>query len=65
MIAKDFERLKEFSSRVKYHVEVEISEYFINKKVRELNNYAPKLKNYEETFKSLEYLKDLDFDLIG
>ena len=64
MIVRDFERLKEFSARVKYLVEVEVSEYFINKKVRELINYGPTIKNHEKTFKSLEYLKDINFDLI-
>jgi hypothetical protein len=41
MVARDYDRLKEFAAKVKRHVEVEVSEYFINKRARELIAEVP------------------------
>ena len=64
-VARDYDRLKGFAAKVKRHVEVEVSEYFINKRVRELIAEVNLLRGYEETFKSLEYLTALDLGMIS
>ena len=65
MVARDYDRLKEFATKVKRHVEVEVSEYFINKRARQLIAEVNLLKGYEETFRSLEYLRVLDLSMIS
>jgi hypothetical protein len=65
MVAKDYDRLKEFAAKVKRHVEVEVSEYFINKRARELIAEVNLLRGYEETFTSLEYLSAIDLGMIS
>lgn len=65
LVARDYDRLKEFSAKVTRHVDVEVSEYFINKRARELIAELDLLKIYEETFSSLEYLRVLDLGMIS
>ena len=65
MVARDYDRLKEFAAKVTRHVDVEVSKYFINKHARELIAEANLLKNYQEIFSSLEYLRVLDLGMIS
>ena len=65
MIARDYDRLKEFAEKVKRHLEVEVSEYFIHKRAKELKAEVNLLIEYEETFRSLVYLRVLDLDMIN
>ena len=65
MIARDYDRLKEFAEKVKRHLEVEVNEYFIHKRAKELKNEVNLLIEYEETFRSLVYLRVLDLDMIN
>jgi hypothetical protein len=65
LIARDYDRLKEFAEKVKRHLEVEVSEYFIHKRAKELKAEVNLLIEYEETFRSLVYLRVLDLDMIN
>ena len=65
MIARDYQILKEFVTKMTSHVDVQMREYYINKKARELLAEVDNLQVCRKALASFQYLRSVNLEMIG